>query len=181
MAIFKVLKPIHTFNDLKHKMDYLQGHSSKCDDSSECYDVDAYEHVIRRGINAAPSNPFEQAREIQLFHDLAGNSGTILAYHLLLDFNAELEPEHAIIVGSIINNFWSQDCGVAWVQGLHLYEKEKGYWPHLHMIVSTRIMAGPNAGKVLHLDKALILKFKQHANNILQQYGVSGIIIKKLV
>lgn len=180
MAIFKVLKSICKFEELKNKTDYLQGKSKNAELNS-LYDIDEYEpSVIRKGINAAPNNPFEQAREIQFFHDLAGSSGTTLAYHLLLDFNAELEPEHAVIVGSIINNFWSRECGVAWIQGLHLYEREKGYWPHLHMVVSTRIMVGPNAGKVLHLDKALILRFKQYANNILQQYGVSGIIIKKI-
>jgi len=180
MAICKVLKPIHSFTELKGYLKYLQGKSIfKCNENSVFYSVECEPYtIIRSGINSSSCLSDEQAREIKMLHDLAGNSGTILAYHLVIDFNCELDPESAAQAGAKINKFWDQ-YNVAWVQGLHLYEADELYWPHIHVVVSSRIMAGSDVGKVLHIDKEILLQFKEYANAILKLYGASEIIIKK--
>ena len=177
MAIFKIFKPLYTVKDLREKLLYLQG--KKILDSTEIggeyYDYSVSPlGVISGGINAAASDVEGQAKEIKFFHDLFGDSGKILGYHVMLDFNCELNPDNTAIVGSVINEFWSRER-VQWVQGLHVYEGDGFYWPHLHMVISTRILDGPMKGHLLNMNKALIARYRQHVNDVLNGYGISGI------
>ena len=179
MAIFKIFKSLYTLRDLKEKLLYLQG--KKVADYRDKYEGGEYYDysssplgIMSRGINASPFDAEGQAKEIKFFHDLFGDSGKILGYHVMLDFNCELNPDNTAIVGSVINEFWSRER-VQWVQGLHVYEGDGFYWPHLHMVISTRILDGPMKGKLLHFNKTLIARYRQHVNDVLNGYGISGI------
>ncbi len=182
MAIFKIFKPLYTVTEIKNKILYLLDKKTLnnayqggvyCDYSTSPLGV------ISRGLNAATYDAEGQAREIKLYHDLFGGSGKILGYHMMLDLNCEFDPANTAIIGSIINEFWSREY-VSWIQGLHLYEGGSIYWPHLHMVVSTRVMDGPRRGQLLKMDKALIARFNQHVNDTLKLYGVSGIPCRKV-
>lgn len=121
--------------------------------------------------------------EIMLQHGAYGFSGHRYGYHIMLDFNGEItSPQWTGAVGIAINSWWNQ-FNLSWVQGVHLTKKKPFHHlcPHVHLFLSTMILAGPYAGKKFCIGKAELENFKIHANTVLREYGIAEIEMKHLL
>lgn len=114
---------------------------------------------------------------MMLPHIAFGSNGTRLAYHILLDFQGLLSPPDAGMVAWEINLFL-RNVDVQFIQGVHI-SKEKGrlWWPHVHVVCSTRIMSGEKTGRKFHFYKDTILNYKMLANDVLSKHGLPSIKI----
>lgn len=174
MAIFRILKRLHTLSELKKTLQYIQG-------KRKLGDLDYSNSNYGLKFNGFVSNPCDTealAQEIIFYHDIWGGSGSVIGCHAFFDFNGLLNHENAIIIGGYINRFWSTKH-VAWLQGLHLYKGNYCYWPHLHLFICSRVLSGAEQGHLLHFGKELIAEYNQHANSILNMFGIQGIPSRK--
>ncbi|MBQ9256894.1 MAG: hypothetical protein IJ181_07205 [Acidaminococcaceae bacterium] len=105
-----------------------------------------------------------------------------LFYHVFLDFGGMVSPEQAIELGWQIA-MWFRQFHVPYLQGLHSVKagREGGnnpeFWPHVHWLVSTRMLDG--SGKKLHIGKAELRNLKIFANEVLAAHGLPLIVMKK--
>lgn len=104
--------------------------------------------------------------------------GSRLAYHVLLDFNAEIDGEKADEVAWAINRFL-RDRGLSFVQAVHHFKCDGTVWaPHVHVIISTMHVDGPNRGRKYHIDKAELAAYKDFANKVLENHELPSIFVK---
>lgn len=109
-------------------------------------------------------------------------SGHRLFYHLFMDFGGLLSPEHAVELGWHIAA-WFRQFHVQYLQGLHCIRYGKNgldpvFWPHVHWLVSTRMLDG--SGKKLHIGKPELNGLKVFANTaVLIPHGLPPIKIRK--
>ena len=93
--------------------------------------------------------------------------GHRLFYHVFLDFGGLLAPEQAVELGWQAA-MWFRQFHVQYIQGLHCVRldpednNEPVFWPHVHWLVSTRMLDG--SGTKLHIGKAEVRALKIFAN-----------------
>ena len=93
--------------------------------------------------------------------------GHRLFYHFLMDFGGMVSPEQAIELGWQIA-MWFRQFHVQYLQGLHCIKSGRNgltgpvFWPHVHLLVSTRMLDG--SGTKLHIGKAELRALKIFAN-----------------
>lgn len=108
--------------------------------------------------------------------------GHRLYYHLLLDFGGLLTPEQAIDVGWQAAA-WFQRFWVQYMQGVHTIKFGRGsnnqplFWPHVHWLVSTRMLDG--SGIKFHFDKAKLRSLKLYVNEVLAAHNLPAIVMRK--
>ncbi len=108
--------------------------------------------------------------------------GSRLLYHILMDFDGLLTPEQAVELGWQIAA-WFRQYDVQYLQGLHSIKYGKNgldpvFWPHVHWLVSTRMLDG--SGRKFHLDKAKLRSLKLFANEVLAVNGLPLIVMRKV-
>jgi len=171
MSIFKITKAMYDRPSIKNTANYLLGKKD-----FEGYDAGCL-GVYTGNMASNPLDANALADEIMLHHKLCGLTGNVRAVHAFIDFNGQVSSKTACVIARACGQFWTQKY-VAWVYGLHLYKGDPPYlWPHVHFLISSRIMAGSYAGMVLQFDKELILEFDYFINKILEKNGAERINI----
>ena len=108
--------------------------------------------------------------------------GSRLFYHILMDFNGMASPEQAIELGWQIGT-WFRQFQVQYIQGFHAVKSigdgltAPVFWPHVHWLVSTRMLDG--SGRKFHMDKDKLRSLKLFANEVLAANGLPLIVMKK--
>ena len=107
--------------------------------------------------------------------------GSRLFYHCFMDFNEMVPPKQAVELGWKIAA-WFRQFNVQYLQGLHCIKYGKSgfdpvFHPHVHWLVSTRMLDG--SGRKLHLDKAKLRSLKVYANEVLAANGLPPIVMRR--
>ena len=130
-----------------------------------------------RGHGIPVDNPEMVATAMYLEHMSYAFPGSRLAYHILLDFNGEICGEKADEVAWKINGFL-RDRGISFVQAVHHMKGDGTIWaPHVHIIISTMFVDGPNRGRKYHIDKTELAAYKDFANDVLEEYELPPIFV----
>lgn len=105
-------------------------------------------------------------------HVAFGYPGKRLCYHCLIDFNGLLSPSDAGYVAWEINQFLLP-YSVQFIQGVHV-TKEKGtvFAPHVHTLINTITLFGPNAGRKFRTEKPVLRSYQSYMNSVLKKYGL---------
>ena len=91
-------------------------------------------------------------------------------YNQPLDFNGLLGANDAGFIAWEINEYLMQ-YGIQFLQGVHI-TKSKGavFWPHVHVLINSIVLYGPNRGRKFRLEKPVLRGYKEYMNAVLKKY-----------
>lgn len=119
----------------------------------------------------------EILKSFLLPHIAYGYPGRRLCYHCLLDFKGLLRANDAGFIAWEINKYLMQ-YGIQFLQGVHI-TKSKGlvFWPHVHVLINTIILLGPQQGRKFRMEKRVLRGYKEYMNEVLTKHNLPVITI----
>ena len=119
----------------------------------------------------------EILKSFLLPHIAYGYPGRRLCYHCLLDFKGLLRANDAGFIAWEINKYLMQ-YGIQFLQGVHV-TKSKGlvFWPHVHVLINTIILLGPQQGRKFRMEKRVLRGYKEYMNEVLTKHNLPVITI----